>query len=88
MTLPGPLRAPMQVALLAEGVGRNWTNDRLEPKKRVALLAEGVGRNLGQLSMSSPKSVVALLAEGVGRNEDVRQRLAHKHRRPPRGGRG
>ena len=36
----------MVVALLAEGVGRNWGGGTAAPLSSVALLAEGVGRNV------------------------------------------
>ena len=56
------------VALLAEGVGRNWVAAaEVAMSYRVALLAEGVGRNTLRGPLYSPMQV-ALLAEGVGRN--------------------
>ena len=58
----------MQVALLAEGVDRNFLElvySYLTPV--VALLAEGVDRN-PLSSMGTPTCMVALLAEGVDRN--------------------
>ena len=59
-----------RVALLAEGVGRNFrqpVHDAL--RAEVALLAEGVGRNLAQGRIVRHLKMVALLAEGVGRNQ-------------------
>ena len=56
------------VALLAEGVGRNTRADLMFMRPAsVALLAEGVGRNHSGHRHHSP-GPVALLAEGVGRN--------------------
>ena len=56
------------VALLAEGVDRNfevWTEWK---NTKVALLAEGVDRNIPYFLTSSGE-MVALLAEGVDRND-------------------
>ena len=76
------------VALLAEGVGRNWRQGQhCTCRPGVALLAEGVGRNQNCIGILSVL-LVALLAEGVGRNcpgPDGDRRPAG---RPPRGGRG
>ena len=52
---------PEQVALLAEGVDRNWNPAALAVCSKVALLAEGVDRNLDidaslSFSCSSPSS--------------------------------
>ena len=56
------------VALLAEGVDRNYLGDKLYRVTRtVALLAEGVDRNKIKSSAGSAQTV-ALLAEGVDRN--------------------
>ena len=55
------------VALLAEGVDRNYSDGRRDAYKEVALLAEGVDRN----NLPQPPcccTMVALLAEGVDRN--------------------
>ena len=58
------------VALLAEGVDRNWLGAACGGGSRVALLAEGVDRNSpSERTMELPASV-ALLAEGVDRNSD------------------
>ena len=77
-----------EVALLAEGVDRNW---KAYPKKTgkqyVALLAEGVDRNISRAS-NPPSAVVALLAEGVDRNTLVLVKGDGSAGRPPRGGRG
>ena len=62
----------LHVALLAEGVGRNWMETPFFPMTCVALLAEGVGRNRMKSPLSASVSV-ALLAEGVGRNRDFGQ---------------
>ena len=61
-------RERTQVALLAEGVDRNYLeffDNTVIP--RVALLAEGVDRNTWQ-GMHQVGLSVALLAEGVDRN--------------------
>ena len=42
------------VALLAEGVDRNFSISEESPKELVALLAEGVDRNLNQTIPSQP----------------------------------
>ena len=56
------------VALLAEGVDRNFLADKPTEKRRwVALLAEGVDRNIRALKKGLNRPV-ALLAEGVDRN--------------------
>ena len=77
------------VALLAEGVDRNWKSG---PESyipvRVALLAEGVDRNVEGLLSTDMRKTVALLAEGVDRNGKTRMRPLLLQRRPPRGGRG
>ena len=69
------------VALLAEGVGRN---PRARPglsRAQVALLAEGVGRN-HDIGGVDYKSCVALLAEGVGRNDQTWTRPMPIYRSP------
>ena len=59
----------LRVALLAEGVGRNWPCPISSIGwGRVALLAEGVGRNRNCIEILAILLDVALLAEGVGRN--------------------
>ena len=60
------------VALLAEGVGRNIAFQVSVCYNKVALLAEGVGRNKHLLHFVLFQPAVALLAEGVGRNQTVR----------------
>ncbi len=55
------------VALLAEGVDRNWNALPVLVTVWVALLAEGVDRNW-QMGQPSTATFVALLAEGVDRN--------------------
>ena len=55
------------VALLAEGVDRNRTQQLATYAPPVALLAEGVDRNSSH-AISSSSASVALLAEGVDRN--------------------
>ena len=77
-----------RVALLAEGVGRNWTSCETKSTSRVALLAEGVGRNFCPHVHMEKGLVVALLAEGVGRNPRKCPGLSAGRCRPPRGGRG
>ena len=64
------------VALLAEGVDRNYFLDEKHQSKEVALLAEGVDRNLSCSWMSFSPSTVALLAEGVDRNSFSQRRSA------------
>ena len=77
-----------QVALLAEGVGRNKkARPPVAAGERVALLAEGVGRNRNRAKASSSAGV-ALLAEGVGRNIFIQKGKSSASGRPPRGGRG
>ena len=76
------------VALLAEGVDRNPSEDFYLNVTGVALLAEGVDRNecngdVGQLALR-----VALLAEGVDRNFICQLFGILFVSRPPRGGRG
>ena len=78
----------VQVALLAEGVGRNIGHLGYHRFGVVALLAEGVGRNITILSLTAISASVALLAEGVGRNHMTLHDLANGPGRPPRGGRG
>ena len=77
----------LSVALLAEGVDRNWTTLKLDGSAKVALLAEGVDRNLAAL-LSGSRIRVALLAEGVDRNNPSNKLEEKKQGRPPRGGRG
>ena len=78
----------LSVALLAEGVDRNFVQIVLEPVELiVALLAEGVDRN--RLAASAKQTCqVALLAEGVDRNTMQRMMKNVVNRRPPRRGRG
>ena len=75
------------VALLAEGVDRNYANDNDTLTTWVALLAEGVDRNCCVVARV-PGMPVALLAEGVDRNGRARPTRPLGLRRPPRGGRG
>ena len=70
-----------QVALLAEGVGRNSSWMMPCSRSDVALLAEGVGRN-NWLNIGKQLVTVALLAEGVGRNQATERRAALKMRSP------
>ena len=77
------------VALLAEGVGRNYgTEEEGNAAEEVALLAEGVDRNYGTEEEANAAEEVALLAEGVDRNLTVILVDQTSLRRPPRGGRG
>ena len=77
------------VALLAEGVDRNWKGEcRQNGAYQVALLAEGVDRNAMLLSPRCILSIVALLAEGVDRNTADSSPPGAAAGRPPRGGRG
>ena len=55
------------VALLAEGVDRNFCDFPVRLAHDVALLAEGVDRNFASSGMNDVDEV-ALLAEGVDRN--------------------
>ncbi len=57
-----------RVALLAEGVDRNYFFPVVRVAVLVALLAEGVDRNSAEKSTLPLNSEVALLAEGVDRN--------------------
>ena len=59
------------VALLAEGVDRNYPESVTWKFKRVALLAEGVDRNEPEAKRVRGKKV-ALLAEGVDRNMNLK----------------
>ena len=56
------------VALLAEGVDRNFSSSMRVRSPSVALLAEGVDRNVFGMPKPASVLVVALLAEGVDRN--------------------
>ena len=76
-----------KVALLAEGVDRNFPAARFFGVRDVALLAEGVDRNSFVMSTVA-FGLVALLAEGVDRNSVVAHTADGAARRPPRGGRG
>ena len=58
------------VALLAEGVDRNFFDRAKAALQKVALLAEGVDRNI-LYPPSDLQRPVALLAEGVDRNFSV-----------------
>ena len=75
------------VALLAEGVDRNFSGGTGEASARVALLAEGVDRNVTDHRDEMGKTV-ALLAEGVDRNTEKCYDGKAFFGRPPRGGRG
>ena len=57
-----------QVALLVEGVGRNYCYDQSVAAAVVALLTEGVDRNYDVEFEPYNTGKVALLAKGVGRN--------------------
>ena len=59
----------MCVALLAEGVDRNFEAVTFRLTVSVALLAEGVDRNCAVEHKFPVAGLVALLAEGVDRNE-------------------
>ena len=76
------------VALLAEGVDRNFLDVLCIFDKPVALLAEGVDRNLVGDDGDVLAGKVALLAEGVDRNKEAEPCSALVISRPPRGGRG
>ena len=60
--------ASCDVALLAEGVDRNFFKTREVWNSGVALLAEGVDRNILDDTGNAALVEVALLAEGVDRN--------------------
>ena len=77
----------MVVALLAEGVDRNASDEETIRDALVALLAEGVDRNRTDLTFALIR-VVALLAEGVDRNKAGQGIQSIINGRPPRGGRG
>ncbi len=64
----------LHVALLAEGVDRNFATMLQMVTIRVALLAEGVDRNKLQ-ALEVDELSVALLAEGVDRNFAVLKRF-------------
>ncbi len=77
------------VALLAEGVDRNYNGKAWVAMTGVALLAEGVDRNTSNGEVSDGPLDVALLAEGVDRNAGAfAVTVAVAGGRPPRGGRG
>ena len=81
-------QAGYRVALLAEGVDRNW--EYLEycgQKEPVALLAEGVDRNSLFLRSRETMIDVALLAEGVDRNTTTAYFRTPRRCCPPHGGR-
>ena len=84
----GSLFGKVNVALLAEGVDRNFVWQGQLADSKVALLAEGVDRNLESqskylLKIMSPSSRRAWIEIESG---DVR--LVGPDGRPPRGGRG
>ena len=83
-----PSCVPRPVALLAEGVDRNFADPAIRAAYLVALLAEGVDRNSKRNCTSPERTQVALLAEGVDRN--MLRQTVHGilYSRPPRGGRG
>ena len=56
------------VALLVEGVGRNYCYDQRVAAAVVALLTEGVDRNYDVEFEPYNTGKVALLTKGVGRN--------------------
>ena len=64
----------LPVALLAEGVDRNFFGEFIEELPEVALLAEGVDRNHHR-HVQSLQVQVALLAEGVDRNREDTPRM-------------
>ena len=76
-----------RVALLAEGVDRNWIACAMPEPEVVALLAEGVDRNRAARG-DTKGGQVALLAEGVDRNLFIGANDPSLGSRPPRGGRG
>ena len=77
-----------QVALLAEGVDRNWkcllTNSAVcrSPSSRRAWI------EMCDRGCATRGREVALLAEGVDRNMCLLEGKKHRSGRPPRGGRG
>ena len=72
---------PPLVALLAEGVDRNWLGAACGGGSRVALLAEGVDRN-SQICEWAMAQDVALLAEGVDRNTDLGEDVDNAQKSP------
>ncbi len=76
------------VALLAEGVDRNWaepveyTTPKVSPSSRRAWI------EILLTTMNEGDLVVALLAEGVDRNGHTQAMAIPAASRPPRGGRG
>ena len=72
---------PVSVALLAEGVDRNWLDAACGGGSRVALLAEGVDRN-SQICEWAMAQDVALLAEGVDRNTDLGEDVDNAQKSP------
>ena len=82
-------RSSLPVALLAEGVDRNYNGKAWVAMTGVALLAEGVDRNTSNGEVSDGPLDIALLAEGVDRNAGAfAVTVAVAGGRPPRGGRG
>ena len=76
------------VALLAEGVGRNYQNKNKAGRILGSPSSRRAWVEIRQSYVYSDGHVVALLAEGVGRNAYF-QFLGHRRLcRPPRGGRG
>ena len=79
----------VSVALLAEGVDRNFSNSGEKTRKQyVALLAEGVDRNYyfycpNRILWESPSSRRAWIEIEISGKQ-----LKYENRRPPRGGRG
>ena len=66
-----PCKPKRDVALLAEGVDRNYLPSCHHWSHCVALLAEGVDRNLADCYLICTIMSVALLAEGVDRNSEI-----------------
>ena len=77
-----PVFAPLGVALLVEGVDRNWMLLGIPQYPAVALLVEGVDRNTRMSSVASSRLSVALLVEGVDRNTAVAAAAVPQPRSP------
>ena len=79
---------PEQVALLAEGVDRNYSGRNAEVVRQRSPSSRRAWIEIAQKVESFCPMRVALLAEGVDRNNINLTEKEQAARRPPRGGRG
>ena len=78
----------MSVALLAEGVDRNFSGWSSGSTSLVSPSSRRAWIEISQVLEASNGPKVALLAEGVDRNRFLPRLMQKPWRRPPRGGRG